>query len=86
MEGRTVDLGYQLIEDAARYEAYPAVTQPTLIFHGNNDTVVPASHSVHFAEQHPGVKLRLLNSDHELLNVLDDIWMETEQFLFDRTK
>jgi len=86
VEGRTMELGYQLIEDAARYEAYPAVTQPTLIFHGKNDTVVPASHSVLFAGQHPGVKLRLLESDHELLNVLDDIWIESEEFLFGRTK
>ena len=83
-EGKTMELGYQLIEDAAQYEPYPNVRQPVLIFHGNNDTVVPSSLSVEFAQQHPRVKLRLLNSDHELLNVLDDIWIETETFLFDR--
>lgn len=81
-EGRTMDLGYQLIEDAAQYEPYPAVTQPTLIFHGKNDTTVPASLSIAFVERHPQVKLRLLESDHELINVLDDIWIETERFLF----
>jgi uncharacterized protein len=81
-EGRTMDLGYQLMEDATLYEPYPAVQQPAMIFHGNNDTVVPASQSMFFAQQHPGVKLRLLDSDHELLNVLDDIWIETEEFLF----
>jgi hypothetical protein len=26
--------------------------------------------------------LRLLDSDHELTNVLDEMWMETEEFLF----
>jgi pimeloyl-ACP methyl ester carboxylesterase len=81
-EGRTMDLGYQLIEDASQYEPYPAVTQPTLICHGRNDTVVPASLSISFVEQHPGVKLRLLDSDHELLSALADIWIETEEFLF----
>jgi len=81
-EGRTMDLGYQLIEDAAQYEPYPAVMQPALIFHGKNDKVVPAGHSMKFSEQHPGARLRLLESDHELLNVLDDMWIETEEFLF----
>ena len=36
------DLGYQLIESAAQYEAYPELAQPALIFHGRNDAVVPA--------------------------------------------
>ena len=81
-EGRTVELGYQLIEDGKQYEDYPAVRQPALIFHGANDTVVPADLSVSFARQHPRAKLHLMESDHELLNVLDDMWMETEEFLF----
>ena len=29
----------------------------------------------------PNAKLRLLDSDHELLNVLDVIWQETGPFL-----
>ncbi|HUA22167.1 MAG TPA: YqiA/YcfP family alpha/beta fold hydrolase [Bryobacteraceae bacterium] len=76
------DLGYQLIEDAAQYEAYPEFAQPALIFHGRNDTTVPADYSVTFAAQHPNADLRLLESDHELVNVLDDMWMATEKFLF----
>jgi uncharacterized protein len=76
------DLGYQLIEDAAQYEAYPEFAQPTLIFHGRNDSTVPADYSVTFAARHPNADLRLLESDHELVNVLDDMWMETEKFLF----
>lgn len=81
-EGRTVELGYQLIEDGGQYEDYPEVKQATLIFHGKNDTVVPAELSVHFAARNRRVKLHLMESDHELLNVLDDLWMETEKFLF----
>jgi len=88
-EGREVELGYQLVEDARQYEAYPDVGQPVLIFHGRNDTVVPPEYSVSFAERHPAerhpnVRLRLLDSDHELGNVLDTMWIVTEEFLFGR--
>ncbi|HWY49014.1 MAG TPA: YqiA/YcfP family alpha/beta fold hydrolase [Bryobacteraceae bacterium] len=81
-QGRTVDLGYQLIEDGRKYEDFPEVRQPTLIFHGKNDTVVPSDLSVQFASRSPGAQLHVMESDHELLNVLDDMWMETERFLF----
>jgi pimeloyl-ACP methyl ester carboxylesterase len=81
-EGRTAELGYQLIEDGRQYEDYPVVRQPALIFHGKNDTVVPPNLSVEFARRHPQAQLHLMESDHELLNVLDDMWMETEKFLF----
>jgi len=75
-------LGYQLIEDAAQYEAYPEFGQRALIFHGRKDTVVPPDYSVSFAERHSNAELRLVESDHELVNVLDDLWMESEKFLF----
>lgn len=81
-EGREVDLGYQLVEDASQYEAYPDVRQPVLIFQGQRDTVVPPEYALTFADRHPNARVRLLMSDHELGNVLDEMWMETEQFLF----
>ncbi len=81
-EGREVELGYQLVEDARQYEAYPDIAQPVLVFQGRRDTVVPPEYSVRFAERHPNARLRLLDSDHELGNVLDEMWMETEEFLF----
>jgi hypothetical protein len=82
-EGREAAVGYQLIEDARKFEDYPQFPQPVLIFHGKHDTVVPAGHSVTFSERHPQTTLRLMDSDHQLLNVLDDMWMETEKFLFE---
>jgi len=81
-EGREVELGYQLVQDAGQYEAYPEVGQPVLVFQGQRDTVVPPEYAVTFAERHPNARLRLLESDHELTNVLDEMWMETEEFLF----
>jgi pimeloyl-ACP methyl ester carboxylesterase len=79
--GAARDLGYQLIEDAGQYEDYPEFAQPALILHGAQDTVVPLELSQTFAEQHPNVRLRVLNSGHELTDVLDELWAETSGFL-----
>ncbi len=81
-EGREVELGYQLAEDALQYEAYPDVAQPVLIFQGRNDTVVPPEYAVRFADRHPNARLHLMDSDHELTNVMEEMWVETEEFLF----
>jgi pimeloyl-ACP methyl ester carboxylesterase len=81
-EGREVELGYQLIEDSLQYEAYPEFMQPTVIFQGRNDTIVPPIYAETFALGHPNAALRLLDSDHDLVDVLDEMWRETEAFLF----
>ena len=74
-------LSYQLLEDGLRYEEFPDFKQPALIFHGIHDTVVPPRASADFAASHPNARLRLLDSDHELLNVLEIIWKEAGPFL-----
>jgi uncharacterized protein len=81
-EGREVELGYQLIEDALQYEDYPEFAQPALIFQGRRDAVVPPAYAVTFAERHPNARLILLDSDHDLVDVLDEMWRETQAFLF----
>ena len=80
-EKRTRRLSYHLIEDALGYDDFPDFQQPALIFHGIHDTVVPPGLSSQFAGTHPNTRLRLLDSDHELLNVLDSIWREAGPFL-----
>jgi hypothetical protein len=80
-EGREVPIGYQLIEDAKRYEAFPRFPQPSLIFHGTQDAVVPVEYSEQVARSHPNVKLITLNSGHELTDVLGTIWDESKAFL-----
>ena len=77
MESR---VGYQLLEDAEQYEDYPDVSQPTLIFHGRHDDVVPYRYSEEFAARHPQVTLRIVESGHELLDVLEDMWAEIQAF------
>lgn len=78
---KELGLGYQLIEDAYRYEAEPDFRQPTLLMHGTSDDVVPVSGSHEFADNHRNVILKLFSSGHELTDVLDGLWNETERFL-----
>jgi len=80
-EGRDMPIGYQLLEDAGRYEPAPAFRQPALIFHGTEDRVVPVQYSAEFAQVHPNVRLVRLQSGHELTDVLDEIWQQTKDFL-----
>jgi len=80
-EGRERRLGYQFAEDAARYEDEPEFPQPALIFHGVHDSVVPAGISSAYAARHPNVDLVLLESGHELTDVLDPMWLKTSSYL-----
>lgn len=83
-EGHEVELGYQLIEDALQYEAYPEFNQPTLIFQGRRDALVPPIYAETFAARRPNATLRLVESDHDMVDVLDEMWRGTEKFLFGR--
>lgn len=82
-ENRNVRLSRRLLEDGRQYEGFPDVTQPTLIFHGSADDVVPAQYSEQFAASRPNVRLRILESGHELLDVLDLMWDESSRFLLE---
>ena len=75
------DLDYALVEDGLRYPPAPDFGQPALIFHGRFDDTVPSQYSVEYAAAHPNVRLRLLDSGHELTDVLDIMWAETKAFL-----
>ncbi|MCS7024070.1 MAG: alpha/beta fold hydrolase [Bryobacteraceae bacterium] len=80
-EKRDMLLDWGLIEDAQNYESYPEVQQPCLIFHGKHDAVVPLQVSETFARGKPNVELQIVDSDHELLNVVEDIWARVSEFL-----
>lgn len=70
-----------LIEDALRYPPIPDFKQPAITFHGLHDEVVPIEHSRNFAASHPNARLVELESDHELLDVLNEIVAEALPFL-----
>ncbi len=80
-KGRPARVRYALLEDAAGYEDYPCFHQPALIFHGRRDDVVPVGYSEEFARRKPNVRLEVLDSDHELLDVAGYMLDETMRFL-----
>ncbi len=79
--GRPEPVGYGLIEDGLKYPAEPRFQQPAMIFHGTADDVVPASYSRDYIRQSPHVKLVELESGHELTDVMEDIWLQSRDFL-----
>ena len=78
---REMPLGYQIVEDAANYEDEPAFLQPALVIHGTEDSVVPAALSIDYAAKHSNVTLHLIQSGHELTDVLDPLWDRVREFL-----
>ncbi|HLH18709.1 MAG TPA: YqiA/YcfP family alpha/beta fold hydrolase [Bryobacteraceae bacterium] len=79
--GRKCALRYDLIADAERYEDDPDFLQPVLIFHGEHDDVVPPAVSQRFAAGRSNVKLEIVDSGHELHNVLEPMWRQMAPFL-----
>jgi len=82
-ENRQCRLSYGLLEDAERYEDYPNFSQPAMIFHGVQDDVVPVECSRQFSAAHNNLSLEILNSGHELLDVLDEIGPKASRFLLE---
>jgi pimeloyl-ACP methyl ester carboxylesterase len=80
--GETRRLNYAFYEDSLRYDALTAaVTQPTLIFQGLRDDAVDHRMVEQYAATRPGVTLRLLDDDHQLIASLPSMWDETAVFL-----
>ncbi|HUS06117.1 MAG TPA: YqiA/YcfP family alpha/beta fold hydrolase [Bryobacteraceae bacterium] len=75
------NLKYHFIEDAITYDPEPNFCQPTLVYHGTQDDVVPACYSKEFAASHANVQLHLVDSGHDLHNVQDKMWEGVAAFL-----
>ena len=74
-------VGWQLAEDAGRWDGVPEFGQPALIFHGSNDPVVPVASSEIYAAGHANVALEVFDAGHELTEVIDEMWERTAVFL-----
>jgi uncharacterized protein len=74
-------LSVNLLDDGASYEDYPDFQQPALLFHGAKDEVVPAGYSEEFAASHPNATLEVLDSGHELTDVVDYMAPKVAAFL-----
>src|SRR5262249_50044676 len=80
-ENRQLRVHYGLLEEAEQYEDYPVVAQPALIYHGRDDDVVPSDYSEEFAARNPSTELHVVDSGHDLLNVLEETWPAAKAFL-----
>jgi predicted esterase YcpF (UPF0227 family) len=79
---RETELGFQLMEDAERYQPFPDFKQPSLVLHGLKDAVVPFEQSAQFAAGRAGnTELISFDSGHELTDVLDEVWNAASKFL-----
>jgi pimeloyl-ACP methyl ester carboxylesterase len=69
------EVGFELYEDAARYDAF-AVTLPvpTLVFQGTRDGSVDPVMVERWALSQPEVTLTLFDDDHQLTASVEDIW------------
>jgi uncharacterized protein len=74
-------IGYGLYQDLSRYDPAPSVRIPALAFMGRQDQTVAPSAVERWAAQNPSVRLRWLNSGHELVDQLETIWIESAAFL-----
>lgn len=79
--GKEEPLDFEFLEDARRYPGQPRVSCPALIFAGRHDTTVTLDSIEPFAGSSPGRRLVVLDSDHELTDVLDTMWDQTWSFL-----
>lgn len=80
---RNLPLNYSFIEDAQTHQTDSLrVSVPTLVIHGQRDEVVPITESKSFVSNNPSIaELCVMNSDHNLIDVLPDIWDLIHKFL-----
>lgn len=81
-DARERQVGYELYEDAARYDAFTLNTRlPTLVFQGNHDASVDPAMVQRWAQGRPLVDLRMLDDGHQLSDSIDTIWAASAAFL-----
>jgi hypothetical protein len=84
---REMQVHYGLIDDLATYDSFSVPLDiPVLIFHGRHDASVDFDQSVRFADGRPNVDLRLVDSDHQLVDQMDVMWQATLDFFLILTK
>ena len=71
---RDARLDYGFFEDASRFEPFPAVDVPTRVLHGRHDESVDPALSRRFAREKPHVEVQWYDTDHQMLDVVEDLW------------
>ena len=76
------DVGFQLYEDAARYDAFAIrLARPALVFQGTRDTSVDPAMVERWARAQPLVDLRLVDDEHQLTASVEAICRSLLKFL-----
>lgn len=75
------DVGFQLYEDAAQYDAITlTVHQPVLVVQGRQDEVVRPEMVEQWASGRSNVRLEMVDDGHQLGASMDRVWTESERF------
>ena len=77
---REAPLDYGFLEDAFRHEPCPAVSVPTSVLHGRRDESADPALSTRFAQENPDVELQWFETDHQMLDVVEDLWSSIKAF------
>jgi len=76
--GESLDVGFGLYEDAARYDAFAVdVRVPALVVQGRHDELVEPAAVERWASTRPLVDLRLVDDGHQLTDSMPFIWRES---------
>ncbi|MBE9066295.1 alpha/beta fold hydrolase [Leptolyngbya cf. ectocarpi LEGE 11479] len=68
-------LHYDFLTDAQRYpDGQLKKAIPTCILHGQHDDIIALEASRLYAQHRPWVTLKPLDTDHGMVNAIDDIW------------
>jgi hypothetical protein len=78
---RTRRIGWQFLEDARRFPAFPEVRVPTLCIAGTRDETVPIADVEAFVARTPTARLVAVDDSHDLAASLDLIFTEAQRFL-----
>jgi pimeloyl-ACP methyl ester carboxylesterase len=78
----TRHVGFELYEDAARYDAFGVGRSlPTLVYQGRQDESVSPEMVADWARERRHVTFRLVEDRHQLTASMDEIWNESKDFL-----
>ncbi|MEM9265102.1 MAG: YqiA/YcfP family alpha/beta fold hydrolase [Cyanobacteria bacterium P01_F01_bin.13] len=74
-------LHYEFLTDAQRYpDRQLKKSIPTLILHGHHDEVIPLNASRLYTQHRPWVTLEPLDTDHSMIDAMEDIWQSIQDF------
>ena len=81
-DGQSKRVGYELYEDAARYDAFAlSLNLPMLVYQGRHDDTVQPATVERWCASRPTAELHVVEDGHQLTDSMDTIWERSEKFL-----